>query len=129
MFFLLYSAHLTRVREKVGVSRKNHIFPPSTVASLPVNEHRLDFFKLKTHLHKTAPDMSTLNGGIGKYSPCTAGFLPGLPLGCQPHITERRMTLCTVCCMGPFMAVSLATDSMYDQLRSSGTELVLIHSL
>ncbi len=45
-----------------------------------------------------------------------------------PHYREKNDALYSGC-MGPFIDVSLATDSMYDQLRFSGTELVLIHSL
>lgn len=124
MFFLLYFAHLMR-----EVEREPFFLSLTTVAALPVNEHSLDFFKLKTHLHKTAPDTSPPDGGDRKIFTQRCWLPPWVtPWMSAPHHREKNDALYSGC-MGPFIAVSLAKDSMYDQLRSSGTELVLIHSL
>lgn len=127
MFFLLYFAHL--MRESRGIEKEPFFFSLTTVAVLPVNEHSLDFFKLKTHLHKAAPDMSTLDGGGRKIFTQRCWLPPWVtPWMSAPHYREKNDALYSGC-MGPFIDVSLATDSMYGQLRFSGTELVLIHSL
>lgn len=132
MFFLLYFAHLMGVRGGwVEVEKERRFFTCfhyCLFANLPVNGHSLDFFKLKTHLHKTAPDTVAPDRGDRKIFTRHCWLPPWATHWMSaPHHPEKNDALYSRC-MRPFITNNLATDSSYDQLGSSGTELVLIHS-
>lgn len=127
--FLLYFFHLMGVRGNgEGLKKRDFYYCP--FANLPVNGHSLVFFffKLKTHLHKTAPDTVAPDRGDRKMFTRHCWLPPWATHWMSaPHHPEKNDALYSDC-MRPFIANNLATDSSYDQLGSSGTELVLIHS-